>query len=521
MSTDVWGQLRGNGFSSSRAVNGVGSQTASEQKLAEALAEALNRIQTYEEYLLQVAEAGQVYGVVYALTQRPDPKDNNNLHSCALVVVGGQLLELRNDTYKDQLTVGSVVRLIPDKGICGIAEPKDAPGLIVTLKRKVDEGHFEIDFNGLPKWVKYGSGVSPQEGDRAIVDPSGSVIIRVIGPDTQSYSINGSTGVTWDDIGGCEKAKAAMIEAIELPIKHADLYRRYNKKATKGVLLYGPPGTGKTLLGKAAATSISETHGGKGKDTNFIYVKGPELLNKWVGNTEASIRELFHRAREHKKKHGYAAILFIDEADALLGLRGENHTSVISSTVVPQFLSEMDGLEDSGAMVLLSTNRPDSLDPAVVRDGRVNFKVRVERPSAKEASHIFKIHFRDVPLVAGLSQEEAINTCVGYLYNEMLSYYQFRLHDGSTRDFCLAHMVNGAMIAEIVNRATSRAIARDIQANTSGSGVSADDLMKVVVEVYVSNYDLNHKEALREFTAGWENEIKGAPERSPRYTFPS
>lgn len=201
------------------------------------------------------------------------------------------------------------------------------------------------------------------------MDPSGLVVVRDLGKDTQRFSLNQPSTVTWDDIGGLVDAKQQMLEAVELPWKHPDLYAHYGKKPLRGVLLYGPPGCGKTMLGAAAASSLARTHGKDQIESGYLYVKGPEILDPFVGVTEATIRELFERGRAHEKAHGYPATLFIDEADAILGKRGGNgpNSSIIDHTVVAQFLSEMDGLDKNGTIVILATNRADILDPAVTR----------------------------------------------------------------------------------------------------------------------------------------------------------
>ncbi len=219
----------------------------------------------------------------------------------------------------DAVIVSSQAGLITD-----FAEDADLGDLFTIVAH--GENWAEISVDGSPRRIV--CSIEIEDGDRVLVDANNTIALKNYGKDTTKFSFDGDTGITWDDVGGLEKAKQALKEAIELPNKHPDLFKKYNKHIPKGVMLYGPTGTGKTLLAKAAATSLATIHGTSAKSTGFIYVKGPELLNMWVGNTEAEIRGLFARGRDHFKKNGYPAILFIDEADAILGARGgSSHSS--------------------------------------------------------------------------------------------------------------------------------------------------------------------------------------------------
>src|SRR5208283_4208865 len=174
-------------------------------------------------------------------------------------------------------------------------------------------------------------------------------------------------------------------EAIELPFTHKDIFAHYNKKPPKGLLLYGPPGCGKTLVGKATTNSLANIFGAKAISSGFIYVKGPEILNMYVGESGRRIREIFQRGRKHFDKYKFPAVIFIDEAEAVLSERGTSRSSDVDKTIVPMFLSEMDGLDENHAIVMLATNRPKMLDPAVVREGRVDRHIKVSRPTVETA----------------------------------------------------------------------------------------------------------------------------------------
>jgi proteasome-associated ATPase len=253
------------------------------------------------------------------------------------------------------------------------------------------------------------------------------------------------------------------------------------------------------MLGKAAATALAELHGKVGG--GYFYVKGPELLNMYVGNTEASIRRLFENARRHKKKAGHPAIVFIDEADSILGKRSGMGLT-LSSTIVPAFLAEMDGLTESAALVLLATNRPDVLDPAVVRDGRIDRRVRVGRPSREDALEIAGKHLERVPLDVAAG-EDAASVLVDALFDPNLVLYRVKRQSsvGKGSAFTLGHAVSGAMLAGVVQRAVSMACDAD-------RPVGEEDLRAAVRESYEQQKDMNHEDELVDFMGDWIGEVQ-------------
>ena len=341
-----------------------------------------------------------------------------------------------------------------------------------------------------------------EPGDRLLLGgrgPLDAIAMENMGKDGRSYQLAVETiEVTWDDIGGQSLAKLAMKEAIEYPIIHQSLYKSLGKRPLKGVLLEGPPGVGKTLLAKAAATAIRKLYKGKHSDTAYIYVKGPEVLSKWVGEAESTIRNLFVMAREHKRKHGYPAIIFIDECEAILSKRGSGVSSDMEKTIVPSFLAELDGINDSGAMVLLATNRADRLDSAVIRDGRIDRKVRLSRPNKEESQEIFNIHLKKVPAAAKGIEALAAHAA-DTLFHDKHALYRLDFGDNKI-DYGLGHMSSGAMIAGVVDRATSVLLHDCIAAGAkTAPAMLPDHIERAIVNTREELIHLDHKDEITDF----------------------
>lgn len=444
------------------------------------------KVQEQQEFIEQMTQPPFIRGIVLDGASGPD---------MALVAADSKVVEL---TVPKKFTIGTQLRLnARTMGIIEAVENAPAVGEIHVVARVVSDAMVEIDIGGTPRLLLTASKL--EAGDRVVVDPTHTAVIKTLGKETSRFTFEAETNVSWDDIGGLVNVKKQVIEAVELPHRHPDIYKAYNKKPIKGVLLYGPPGCGKTMIAKATATSLAKMHGKKAS-TGFIYVKGPEILDKWIGNSEATIRGLFEQARAHKKKNGYPAVLFIDEADAILGTRGEGRSggSNMEKTIVPMFLAEMDGLHDSGALVLLATNRPDTLDPAIVREGRIDRKILVPRPNHDEAVDIFTKHLKDKPLLEE-SVEAFSKFCAGELFNTKRKLFEIVLKDNRVLPFTVGNMASGAIIAGMVDIATSHAMHRDLQSSAKKHGLTCKDAEHAADVLAHQNRNMDHKEDIKHF----------------------
>ena len=412
------------------------------------------------------------------------------------VSVGGQQLEVNAPASIVGLAPGVQVKLAKTGQIAEVDHGSIALGEVCAVRRVMPDS-LEIDHNMAVRTIARGVAREVEKGDRVVVDSMMTVALRVLPKSESEFAFPRTTPVQWDDIGGLEEAKAALIEAIELPNKHRDLFARYGKRPVRGVLLYGPPGCGKTMIAKATATALARIYGEK-VSAGFLYIKGPEILSQWVGAAESKIREIFASTRAYAAANGHPAVVFIDEAEAILGSRSSPMGAGLERTIVPQFLAEMDGLEESGALVLLATNRPDALDPAVVRDGRIDRKVHIGRPTAPDAIRIFALALRGRPLQEGAAALSAHAT--REMFSDELALYKATTAGGGSQMMTLGHMTNGAMIAGVVERAASLAMHRDIASgNAESFGIGRDDLAAAVRLTLKEARGVDHRDAVWEF----------------------
>jgi proteasome-associated ATPase len=339
-------------------------------------------------------------------------------------------------------------------------------------------------------------------GDEVRVDSNFRIAIEVLSrPTTQDYYLEAVPEIPWSMVGGQEEALSAIKDAIELPLLHADLFSKFHHQTPKGFLLYGPPGCGKTLLGKATAYNLTRQLKEKtGEDMQqfFMHIKGPEILNMWVGESERTVREIFNTARE-KRKEGFMPFVFIDEAESILGTRRAGRYSSILSTLVPMFCTEMDGIESlSQVVIILASNRADLIDPAILRPGRIDRKIKVSRPDRASAYDIYKIYLTtDLPYDPELvEQKGGIEETVDYLVTKVVDtqfarkeenrFLDITLRSGKRETLYRGDLVSGAIIASVVERAKELAIKRAIN-TMQEEGISESDLLLSLNTEYVEN----------------------------------
>jgi proteasome-associated ATPase len=397
-----------------------------------------------------------------------------------VVDTGNQIFELDKVESSIDVKVGQPVDIHPETG--QIVKTSEYIAYGATGKVVAKEGDI-LQIN-IPSGVistRYSMVGGLNVGDKVVMNSTNHVVMVKL-PESSQYAFKTQRVLNWSDIGGQDEAKKELIAAIETPFQFEALYKFFNKERIKGTLLWGRPGNGKTLLGRAAAGSLARMHGKEAQESGFIYIKGPEILDKYVGETEARIGEAFDFGVAHFKKHGYPAILFLDEADAILIRRGMRTTSGMEQTIVPMFNARMDGIEDSGVFVILATNRADILDPAIVRPGRIDRKVYVGPPTKESAPSIFDIHMRGIPVAKGESKEQLIAaTNEQFFNNEKFPLYYLATSKGRST-FGLGALASGALIAGVVERASAVAIDRVITAKVA-EGATYEDLIKMTSNI--------------------------------------
>ena len=351
-------------------------------------------------------------------------------------------------------------------------------------------------------------GVDLKPGDEVRIEPSLHVAIEKLEDrQAKSHLLDEVPTVTWEQIGGQSEAIAAIQKAIEYPLLHTETFQRFKFTQPKGFLLYGPPGCGKTLIGQAAAASLAKlvgasvqgasgAKGGRPSVTRgaFLHVKGPEILNMWLGESERMVRDLFAQARA-RRNEGALPFIFIDEAESVLGTRRASRSFNISSTLVPMFCSEMDGIESlHDVVIILASNRPDLIDPAVLRPGRIDRKIKVSRPNRDSAAAILNVYLtEDLPLDRqwidqhGGDRKKACGDLVEHALSAIFSrtdenrLLSIRLRNGQNKVLYRSDLISGAILASIVQRAKEQAIDRTIAGDKAEQdGMTLDDLVNSV-----------------------------------------
>jgi proteasome-associated ATPase len=342
-------------------------------------------------------------------------------------------------------------------------------------------------------------------GDHLLLEPkSGLVLEKLPKPEVEELILEEVPDISYEDIGGLADQIEAIQDAVELPYLHAELFKEHRLDPPKGILLYGPPGCGKTLVAKAVANSLAKKVAAKlerdDRQSYFLNIKGPELLNKYVGETERQIRMIFQRARE-KSEEGVPVIVFFDEMESLFRTRGSGISSDIESTIVPQLLAEIDGVESlKNVIVVGASNREDLIDPAILRPGRLDVKIKIERPDQHAAKDIFSKYLTtELPIAedeikAHESAEAAISTMIDATVEHMFSqepqnrFLEVTYANGEKEELYFKDFASGAMIENIVRRAKKTAIKRTIAGEPKG--INTNDLLTAIQQEYRENEDL-------------------------------
>jgi len=346
------------------------------------------------------------------------------------------------------------------------------------------------------------AGSTLKSGDEVRVDSNYRMALEMLSSTkTDEHYLDVVPELPWEKVGGQEEALQAIKDAIELPLLHVDLFKKFQHATPKGFLLYGPPGCGKTLIGKATAYNLTKQLGqktGAQMKEYFMHVKGPEILNMWVGESERMVREIFATARE-KRRDGFMPFLFIDEAESILGTRRASRYSNILSTLVPMFCSEMDGIDSlNDVVIILASNRADLIDPAILRPGRIDRKIKVNRPNRDGARDIYRIYLTpDLPYDGALAKEaEHIGAAVDKLTDRFVDwqfarrdenkFLEVTLRSGRKEILYRSDLISGAIIASIVERAKAMAIKRAI-ATQQEEGIREIDLQLAFDAEYIEN----------------------------------
>jgi proteasome-associated ATPase len=474
---------------------------AQNAKLADTLRSAREQLTNLKEEVERLAAPPQTYGTFLGASDA----------GTATVMVGGRKLEvnLAPEVTLDDLVAGQEVRVNEAMNVVAVGGFEDR-GELMTIAELLGDGRVLVlghtDDERVVHLAEPLRRLPLKAGDSVLVDARANTAIeRVPKAEVEQLVLEQVPDVSYEQIGGLEEQVEAIRDAVELPYLHADLFVEHELRAPKGILLYGPPGCGKTMIAKAVANSLAQRvrdrTGREDVKSYFLNVKGPELLNKYVGETERQIRLIFQRARE-KSAEGFPVIVFFDEMESLFRTRGTGVSSDVETTIVPQLLAEIDGVESLKDVVVIgASNREDMIDPAILRPGRLDVKIKVDRPDARAARDIFAIYLHErLPLADTLvgahagdrsaAVGELIDRTVEKMYatdadNEFL---EVTYANGEKEVLYFKDFNSGAMIESVVARAKKLAIKRLLASGERG--LTTADLLTAIREEFRENEDL-------------------------------
>ncbi|MER5196642.1 proteasome ATPase [Streptomyces sp. NPDC002755] len=476
--------------------------SAQNERLANTLREARDQIVALKEEVDRLAQPPAGFGVF--LTANED--------GTADIFTGGRKLRVNvsPSVELEELRRGQEVMLNEALNVVEAME-YESVGDIVTLKEILEDGvralvQGHTDEERVVRLAEPLLDVVIRPGDALLLEPRSGYVYEVVPKsEVEELVLEEVPDIGYEQIGGLGNQIEMIRDAVELPYLYPDLFKEHELRPPKGVLLYGPPGCGKTLIAKAVANSlakkVAEVTGQATGKSFFLNIKGPELLNKYVGETERQIRLVFQRARE-KASEGTPVIVFFDEMESLFRTRGSGVSSDVENTIVPQLLAEIDGVEGlENVVVIGASNREDMIDPAILRPGRLDVKIKIERPDAEAAKDIFQkylttrlpLHPEDVGEHAGdrtTTVQSMIQTAVEHMYaeSEENRFLEVTYANGDKEVLYFKDFNSGAMIENIVGRAKKMAIKDFLDHNQKGLRVS--HLLQACVDEFKENEDL-------------------------------
>ena len=473
------------------------------EKLTFTLREAREQVATLREEVEKLTQPPSAYGTFIGTNDDGTVDVHTNGRKVRV--------SLHPDLRGSELEAGAEVVLNESLNVVMSRDPGTS-GEVVVLKEVLSDGLRALVTGRADeeRVVDLGDHLKEQKmraGDSLLLDARANLVLeRLPRPEVDELLLEEAPDVTYAAIGGLDGQIEQITDAVELPYLHQDLFREYDLPAPKGILLYGPPGCGKTLIAKAVANSlankVAEASGDKDAQSFFINIKGPELLNKYVGETERQIRQIFQRARE-KASEGWPVIVFFDEMESLFRTRGSGISSDMESTVVPQLLAEIDGVEGlRNVIVIGASNREDLIDPAILRPGRLDVKIKIQRPDETAASAIFSTYLtQELPIdpieieeLGGGEPDKTIRVMIERTVEEMYrpedhnQFLEVTYQNGDKEVMYFKDFASGAMIENIVRRSKKTAIKRSIA--TGSYGIRLDDLLGSIRQEYKEHEDL-------------------------------
>ncbi len=480
--------------------NRLAQATSQNEKLSTALAETREQLALLRDEVEKLTAPPNPFGTV--LQVNPDGTVDVTSSGRKLRVAVEPTVEVKELKRGQEVILNEAFNIVDTRTF----EPT---GEVATIKETISDNRMVVLTRGdEERVVTLGAPVLDtylRAGDHVRLDgKTGLVLEKLARPEVEELVLEEVPSITYQDIGGLDEQIEMIRDAVELPYLHRERFAAYDLAAPKGVLLYGPPGCGKTLIAKAVANSLAAAVGelSDGGDTRsyFLNIKGPELLNKYVGETERQIRLIFQRAKE-KSDEGVPVIVFFDEMDSLFRTRGTGVSSDVESTIVPQLLSELDGVESlKNVIVIGASNREDLIDPAILRPGRLDVKIKIERPSREAARKIFDIYIKanlpyneaEVTSRGGVEsmRTAAIDTAVEVMYAEGTEnrFLEVTYANGDREELFFKDFASGAMVENIVRRAKKDAIKREIAGEAPGLKIT--DLTAAVHQEFREHEDL-------------------------------